>query len=81
MIAVDVPMYLARWQDGIAAGHEARSLLEGLRASLQRCVVENDWALWREDAVWLSLYFTAGVWASIALAHAPHFRRDTGSDR
>jgi hypothetical protein len=81
MIAVDVPMYLARWQDGIAAGHEARSLIEGLRASLQRCVVTNDWAIWREDAVWLSLYFTAGVWVSIALAHAPHFRRDAGSGR
>jgi hypothetical protein len=81
MIAVDVPMYLARWQDGIAAGHEARSLLEGLRASLQRCVVTNDWAIWREDAVWLSLYFTAGVWVSIALAHAPHFRRDLASGR
>ena len=74
MAIVDVPMYLARWQEAIAAGRESRSLLEGLHLSLQRCVVQNDWTAWREDAVWLTLYFTVAVWVSIALVHAPPFR-------
>jgi len=71
MAFVDVPMYLSRWQADLAAGREARPLLEGLPAALQRCVVQHEWAAWREDAVWLSLYFTAAVWISIALVHAP----------
>lgn len=75
MVAVDVPMYLSRWQADLAAGHQARALLAGLDLSLQRCIVENDWSAWREDAVWLSLYFTAAVWVSIWLLNAPNFVR------
>jgi hypothetical protein len=75
MVIIDVPMYLSRWQADLVSGREARSLLDGLHAVLQGCGVQNDWAVWREDAVWLSLYFTFGVWASIALAHFPTLRR------
>jgi hypothetical protein len=81
MVIVDVPMYLSRWQASLAAGHVTRPLLDGLQASLERCIVQNNWAVWREDSVWLSLYFTAGVWMSIALAHAPHLRRSALSVR
>jgi len=41
---------------------------------LRRCIVTRDWAVWRQDVAWLSLYFTVAVWASIALAHAPPLR-------
>lgn len=75
MVVVDVPMYLSRWQADLAAGLEARPLLDGLNLSLQRCIVENNWDAWREDAVWLSLYFSAAVWVSIWLVHAPTFRQ------
>lgn len=75
MVIVDVPMYLTRWQASSTNGLESRPLLDGLQASFERCVVQNNWAAWREDAVWLSLYFTAAVWISIAMAHAPQIRR------
>jgi hypothetical protein len=75
MVGFDVPMYLARWQADLAAGREARLLLNGLDASWQRCIVENNWDVWRQDAVWLTLYFTAAVWTSIWLVHAPTMKR------
>jgi len=68
MIFVDVPMYLERWADSAAAG---TSFSEGVASALERCVVRRDWLAWREDVLWLTLYFTAAVWASIALPHAP----------
>jgi hypothetical protein len=79
MVSVDVPMYLARWQDDLAHGAIYLAVPEGWRDVLARCVVTRDWAVWRQDALWLSLYFTVAVWASIALAHAPSLRpRATG---
>jgi len=67
---IDVPMYLARWQ----AGQDYLSLGDGMRDIVQRCVVTRDWAKWREDALWLTLYFTVAVWISIALPQVPSFK-------
>ena len=75
MATVDVPMYVTRWLDGIAANRENLTLIEGLRAIAERCRVAWDWNPWREDATWLTLYFTAAVWLSIALPHVPPFRQ------
>lgn len=71
MATVDVPMYLSRWQADVAAGREYLSLTQGLAEVLRLCVVTRDWAAWREDVPWLSLYFTVAVWISIAFAHVP----------
>jgi hypothetical protein len=30
-------------------------------------VVTHDLAEWKEEILWMSLYFSAGVWASLAL--------------
>jgi hypothetical protein len=70
MAIVDVPMYLSRWH-AQAGGDGSLPLAQGLRTLLERCLVERRWVAWREDALWLSLYFTVAVWVSIALAHAP----------
>ena len=70
MVSVDVPMYLARWQPG----QEYLSLGEGMREILQRCIVNRDWAKWREDALWLTLYFTVAVWISITLPQVPRLK-------
>jgi hypothetical protein len=78
MTLVDVPMYLARWQADLAAGREFLSPGEGLREIVRRCTVTRDWAAWREDVPWLTLYFTVAVWISIALAHLPAFARGSG---
>jgi hypothetical protein len=70
MVTVDVPMYLARWQPG----QQYLSLADGLREIAERCIVTHDWTKWREDAIWLTLYFTVAVWISIALPRAPRLR-------
>jgi hypothetical protein len=75
MVTVDVPMYVSRWLASLSAAQEPLTLLEGFRAIAQRCHVVWDWNVWREDATWLTLYFTAAVWLSILLPHVPLFRR------
>lgn len=78
MILVDVPMYIARWQADLTAGHVLLPLTEGVREVLERCTVTRDWTAWRQDVPWLTLYFTFGVWVSIALAYLPAFARTSG---
>jgi hypothetical protein len=68
MVTVDVPMYLQRWQ---ASGEAALPLAVGLQEVLRRCVPTPAIAAWREDMPWLTLYFSAGVWLSIALVEVP----------
>jgi hypothetical protein len=67
MAIVDVPMYVVRWMEAAPAP----ALAENLRSLVERCLVDRDWLAWREDALWLTLYFTAAVWISLALPHAP----------
>jgi hypothetical protein len=67
LIAIDVPMYLNRWQDGLAHGSRELAPLEGLWDASTRWVVTHDPAQWRDEIPWMSLYFTAAVWASLAL--------------
>jgi hypothetical protein len=71
MVVYVVPMYLRRWQPGGSAYLSPR---EGLRQVLARCTVEHGWAQWRQDAAWLTPYFTLAVWLSIALAHVPSLK-------
>jgi hypothetical protein len=78
---VDVPMYLSRWQGGLADGGKALGPLEGLRDASTRWVVSHDLAQWKEEIPWMSLYFTAAVWASLVLClvyalgdHLPQYR-------
>jgi hypothetical protein len=67
LIIVDVPMYLNRWQYGLTIGSKALTPLEGLRDATTRWVVTHDFAEWKDEIAWMSLYFTAAVWASLAL--------------
>ncbi len=67
LITVDVPMYFARWRAKVSDGSQRLRPLEGLRDVSTRWVVTHDLAAWREEILWMSLYFSAGVWASLAL--------------
>jgi hypothetical protein len=67
LIIIDVPMYLSRWQNGLADGGKGLSPLEGLRDASTRWVVTHDFAQWKDEIAWMSLYFTTAVWASLAL--------------
>jgi hypothetical protein len=67
LMTIDVPMYLARWRAEAAGGSKFLGLLEGLRDVSTRWVVTHDLAEWKDEIVWMSLYFSAAVWASLAL--------------
>jgi hypothetical protein len=65
LMTVDVPMYLSRWR--AEAGGKRLRPLEGLRDVSTRWVVTHDLSEWKDEMAWMSLYFSAAVWASLAL--------------
>ena len=67
LITVDVPMYLKRWRADVAGGNKMLRPLEGLRDVSTRWVVTYDLSEWRDEIAWMSLYFSAAVWASLGL--------------
>ena len=73
MTSTDIPMYLRRWWADEAAGRPYLSLGDGLRDVFGRRVVSGALADWREEMAWMGLYFSACVWLSVGLVHAPRF--------
>jgi hypothetical protein len=67
LVTIDVPMYLNRWRADVADGSKRLGPLEGLRDVSTRWVVTHDLAEWKDEIAWMSLYFSAAVWASLAL--------------
>jgi hypothetical protein len=70
MLAVDVPMYLARWRHGRASEVRYLPVMEGLKDALRRRRVAQSRSEWRPEVPWMSLYFTAGVCVSFCLVFA-----------
>lgn len=84
LMTVDVPMYLSRWRAEVGDGSKLLRPLEGLRDVSTRWVVTHDLAEWKDEIPWMSLYFSAAVWASLALCvfysledHLPRYRSET----
>jgi len=67
LMTIDVPMYLSRWRADVAEGSSLLRPLEGLRGVNTRWVVTHDITHWKGEIAWMSLYFSAAVWASLAL--------------
>ena len=67
LMTVDVPMYLKRWRADVVGGSRLLRPLEGLRDVSTRWVVTHDLSEWKEEITWMSLYFSAAVWASLGL--------------
>jgi hypothetical protein len=83
LATIDVPMYLTRWRAELANGSRPLSLLKGLRDASVRWVVTHNISEWKDEIAWMSLYFSAAVWASLALCvfcslrgYLPLFRTD-----
>jgi len=83
LIAVDVPMYLGRWNTDVLDGSASLGLVEGLRDVTRRWIVTHDLVHWKDEIAWMSLYFSAAVWASLALCifysledHLPNYRTE-----
>jgi len=75
MSMVDVPMYLRRWRADEQSKRPYLSFVEGVRDAGLHRVVTRDWAPWREEVPWMSLYFSTGVWVSLWLIRAAPGRR------
>jgi hypothetical protein len=71
MCMVDVPMYVSRWQADESGGRTYLALSQGLQDAWSRRVVTFSWEEWRPEIPWMSLYFSVGVWWSLALVHVP----------
>jgi len=83
LMTVDVPMYLNRWRAEVADRTRFLRPLEGLRDASTRWVVTHDLAEWKDEIAWMTLYFSAAVWASLALCvfyslehHLPRYRTE-----
>ena len=81
LVTIDVPMYLSRWRARLADGSKPLGLLEGLHDARTHWVVTHDLEHWKDEIAWMSLYFSAAVWASLALFavyalndHLPQYR-------
>lgn len=71
VLTVDVPMYCRRYRDGRASGRVYLRLDEGARDAWRRRVHSGSWSAWKADALWLTPYFSVGVWVSIAMTLVP----------
>ena len=67
---LDVPMYWSRWLADRAAGRRYLSVAQGVVDVCRRQVVSYRWEDWKSEMLWMSLYFSLGVWASISLVYA-----------
>jgi hypothetical protein len=83
LVTVDVPMYLSRWKAGLADGSKLLGFLEGIHDARTRWIVTHDFAHWKDEIAWMSLYFSLAVWASLALCivysldeHLPRYRAE-----
>jgi hypothetical protein len=50
-----------------AANRHYFSIAQGLADVAQRRVVSYRWEDWKSEVVWMTLYFSLGVWFSISL--------------
>jgi hypothetical protein len=66
----DVPAYWSRWRADQTNGHHDLSIAQGVIDAWRRRIVSHRWELWKNEILWMSLYFTLGVWSSISLVYA-----------
>jgi hypothetical protein len=67
MLFIDIPMYFSRKDEGSRSGAKYLTITEGLSDALTRRVQTSDWEVWKKEALWITPYFTFGVWLSIAM--------------
>jgi len=67
ILMVDIPLYIARWRIGKRDGLRYLRVVEGLKDAVVRRRVTQTSDDWRKEALWMSLYFSAGVWVSLGI--------------
>jgi hypothetical protein len=66
IVFVDIPLYIVRWRTGRRAGLRYLRIRDGLKDAFVRRRVTRASEDWRNEVLWMSLYFSAGVWVSLA---------------
>ena len=67
ILMVDIPLYITRWRIGKRAGLRYLRVIEGLKDAVMRRRVTQAHEDWRKEVLWMSLYFSAGVWVSLGI--------------
>jgi hypothetical protein len=67
MLFVDIPMYFNRTHQQAKRGRRYLRITEGMRDAMNRRIQTNDWSIWKQEVLWISTYFTFGVWMSIGM--------------
>jgi hypothetical protein len=67
ILTVDIPLYITRWRIAKRAGLRYLRVVEGLKDALVRRRVTQTREDWRQEVLWMSLYFSAGVWVSLGI--------------
>jgi hypothetical protein len=67
ILMVDIPVYIRRWRIGKRAGLRYLRVVEGLKDTVVRRRVTQARDDWRKEVLWMSLYFSAGVWVSLGI--------------
>lgn len=67
---LDVPTYWSRWLADRANGRRYLGIAQGVVDVCRRRVVSYRWKDWKSEVLWMSLYFTFGVWSSVSLVYA-----------
>ena len=67
MLFIDIPMYFSRKKDGSVSGMKYLTVTEGINDAVNRRVQTSDWEVWKKEALWITPYFTVGVWLSISM--------------
>ena len=64
-MAFDVRMYVRRWR--LRTDDPRLTLATGWHDSRSRRHQTIAWEVWREEVPWMTLYFSIGVWTSLAM--------------
>ena len=67
MMFVDIPMYFDRCRDRSGSQYRYLEIAEGLKDVASRRIQTSDWGVWKQEVLWISAYFTFGVWLSIGM--------------
>ena len=64
---VDIPLYVSRWRARRGAGLRYLRIRDGLKDAFVRRQVTHASEDWRNEVLWMSLYFSVGVWVSLGI--------------
>tara|TARA_R110001592_G_scaffold363372_1_gene685919 strand:- start:17363 stop:18160 length:798 start_codon:yes stop_codon:yes gene_type:complete len=71
VLLFDIPMYWRRFRGGRNTGLQYLTISQGVGDAIKRREPALAWNKWRDDALWLTPYFSLGVWVSMALVLVP----------